>query len=83
MKMTERQMIQEILNTVDVIFSFENVDEDTSEYTILINRQNGDVRDLNVINDEMKKYFKEADFDYKEEVEPVEIDADIRVQIKR
>lgn len=83
MEMSERQMIQEILNTVDVIYNFENVDEDTNEYTILINRQNGDVRDLNVINDEMKKYFKEADFDYKEEVKPVEVDADIRVQIKR
>ena len=54
MEMSERQMIQEILNTVDVIYNFENVDEDTNEYTILINRQNGDVRDLNVINDEMK-----------------------------
>ncbi|WP_429971504.1 hypothetical protein ACQW5G_02500 [Fructilactobacillus sp. Tb1] len=83
MEMTERQMIQEILNTVDVLYDFENVDEDTSEYTLLINRQKGDVRDLNIINDEMKKYFKEANFDYKEEVEPVEIDADIRVQIKR
>ncbi|USS86115.1 hypothetical protein [Fructilactobacillus cliffordii] len=83
MEMTERQLIQEILNTVDVIYDFENVDEDTKEYTLLIKRQTGDVRDLNVINDEMKHYFNEANFDYQEEVEPAEIDCDIRVQIKR
>lgn len=83
MEMTERQLIQEIFNTVDVIFEFENVDEDSKEYTLQVKRQDNDVRDINEINDEMKHYFKEANFDYQEEVEPQEIDCDIRVQIKR
>ncbi|ANZ57444.1 hypothetical protein BGL34_05880 [Fructilactobacillus lindneri] len=83
MEMTERQLIQEIFNTVDVIFEFENVDEDSKEYTLQVKRQDNDIRDINEINDEMKHYFKEANFDYQEEVEPQEIDCDIRVQIKR
>lgn len=83
MEMSERQMIQEILNTVDVLYEFENVDEDTKEYTILISQQKGDRRDLEVINKEMNKYFTEADFDYQEELNPTDVEADIRVQIKR
>ncbi|WP_413628271.1 hypothetical protein R4B61_00985 [Fructilactobacillus vespulae] len=81
--MSERQMIQEILNTVDVLYEFENVDEDTKEYTILISQQKGDRRELEVINKEMNKYFTEADFDYQEELNPTDVEADIRVQIKR
>ncbi|KID41117.1 hypothetical protein [Fructilactobacillus fructivorans] len=83
MAMTERQMIQEILNTVDVGYDFENVDEDNKQYTLLIKRQDNDVRDLNEINAEIKEYFKDADFSYDEQVEPKDIDADIRVEVKR
>ncbi|CAM2843645.1 hypothetical protein FRFR103141_05860 [Fructilactobacillus fructivorans] len=82
MAMTERQMIQEILNTVDVGYDFENVDEDNKQYTLLIKRQDNDVRDLNEINAEIKEYFKDADFSYDEQVEPKDIDADIRVEVK-
>ncbi|MFC6253116.1 hypothetical protein ACFP1H_00620 [Secundilactobacillus hailunensis] len=83
--MTERQMIQEILNTVDVIYAFEDVDEDTKEYTLLVTQQDNDSRPLETVNAEMKKYFQEADFNYKEELHPTNTDkqADIRVLIKR
>ncbi|EKK21085.1 hypothetical protein B808_841 [Fructilactobacillus florum 8D] len=83
MKMTERQLIQEILNTVDVLYDFENVDEDTKEYTLLIKQQNNDPRSLQVINDEMKHYFKEAAFTYQEQLQPADLDCDIKVEIKR
>ena len=85
MAMTERQMIQEILNTVDVIYAFEDVDEDTKEYTLLVTQQDNDSRPLETVNAEMKKYFQEADFNYKEELHPTNTDkpADIRVLIKR
>ncbi|XIF20544.1 MAG: hypothetical protein AJITA_01319 [Acetilactobacillus jinshanensis] len=70
MKMTERQLIQEILNTVDVTYSFEDVDEDNKQYTLLITRQSNDRRDLDTVNKEMKHYFKDADFSYKEDLHP-------------
>ncbi|WP_089089259.1 hypothetical protein [Secundilactobacillus pentosiphilus] len=83
--MTERQMIQEILNTVDVIYAFEDVDEDAKEYTLLITQQDNDTRDIKKVNEEIKKYFQEADFNYKEEINPTNTDkkADLRVVIKR
>ncbi|GAX04282.1 hypothetical protein IWT140_01920 [Secundilactobacillus pentosiphilus] len=85
MAMTERQMIQEILNTVDVIYAFEDVDEDAKEYTLLITQQDNDTRDIKKVNEEIKKYFQEADFNYKEEINPTNTDkkADLRVVIKR
>lgn len=85
MAMTERQMIQEILNTVDVIYAFEDVDEDAKEYTLLVTQQDNDNRPLEKVNAEIKKYFQEADFNYKEELNPTNTDkpADIRVVIKR
>ena len=85
MAMTERQMIQEILNTVDVIYAFEDVDEDAKEYTLLITQQDNDTRDIKKVNEEIKKYFQEADFNYKEEINPKNTDkpADLRVEIKR
>ncbi len=58
--MTERQMIQEILNTVDVIYSFVNTDDDKKEYEIIINRQDGDHRPLENVNKEIKHYFTDA-----------------------
>ncbi|MCH5461717.1 hypothetical protein HC026_03640 [Lactobacillus sp. LC28-10] len=83
--MTERQMIQEILNTVDVIYAFEDVDEDAKEYTLLVTQQDNDKRPIEDVNAEIKKYFQEADFNYKEELNPTHTDkpADIRVVIKR
>lgn len=85
MAMTERQLIQEILNTVSLIYDFENADEDTSEYTLLITRQDNDNRDLETVNKEMRHYFEDANFDYKEELHPTNTDkpADVRVTIKR
>ncbi len=85
MAMTERQMIQEILNTVDVIYAFEDVDEDAKEYTLLVTQQDNDKRPIENVNAEIKKYFQEADFNYKEELNPTNTDkpADIRVVIKR
>lgn len=85
MAMTERQMIQEILNTVDVIYAFEDVDEDAKEYTLLITQQDNDKRDIKKVNEEIKKYFQEAGFNYKEEINPKNTDkkADLRVVIKR
>ncbi len=85
MAMTERQLIQEILNTVSLIYDFENADEDTSEYTLLITQQDNDNRDLETVNKEMRHYFEDANFDYKEELHPTNTDkpADVRVTIKR
>ncbi|MTV82796.1 hypothetical protein [Secundilactobacillus folii] len=85
MAMTERQLIQEILNTVDVLYEFENADEDAKAYTLLITQQDNDTRELETVNAEIKKYFQEADFDYKEELHPTKTErpADIRVDIKR
>lgn len=85
MAMTERQLIQEILNTVAVIYEFENADEDANAYTLLIKQQDNDTRDLATVNAEVKRYFEEADFDYQEELHPTGTDqpADLRVQIKR
>ncbi|AJA80245.1 hypothetical protein ADT67_08895 [Levilactobacillus brevis] len=80
--MTERQLIQEILNSEAVEYSFENVDEDSKEYTLLLTRQGQDVREVTTINDEIKKYFESANFDYQEELNP-DGDADIRLVIKR
>lgn len=80
--MTERQLIQEILNSEAVEYSFENVDEDSREYTLLLTRQDQDVREVTTINDEIKKYFESANFDYQEELNP-DGDADIRLVIKR
>lgn len=83
MEMNERQLIQEILNTVDVLYEFENADEDSKEYTLLINRQNNDKRYLGTVNDEVKKYFKEANFTYDENLNPSDSKAEIRVDISR
>ncbi len=58
MAMTERQMIQEILNTVDVIYAFEDVDEDAKEYTLLVTQQDNDKRPIENVNAEIKKYFQ-------------------------
>ena len=80
--MTERQLIQEILNSEAVEYSFENVDEDSKEYTLLLTRQDQDVREVTTINDEIRKYFESANFDYQEELNP-DGDADIRLVIKR
>ena len=80
--MTERQLIQEILNSEAVEYSFENVDEDSKEYTLLLTRQDQDVREVATINNEIKKYFERANFDYQEELNP-DGDADIRLEIKR
>ena len=84
MKMSERQVIQEILNTVDVKYDFENVDESQKHYTLLVTRQSNDRRDLKTVNQEMKHYFKAADFSYDEDLNPDDnkkIDA--RVEIAR
>ena len=84
MKMSERQLIQEILNTVDVTYSFEDVDEDNKQYTLLVTRQSNDRRSLQTVNKEMKHYFQDADFSYKEDLNPDDnkkIDA--RVDIAR
>ncbi|KRK98745.1 hypothetical protein FD04_GL000483 [Secundilactobacillus odoratitofui DSM 19909 = JCM 15043] len=85
MAMTERQLIQEILNTVAVIYEFENADEDANEYTLLIKQQDNDTRSLETVNAEVKNYFQKADFDYQEELHPTDTDkpADVRVKIKR
>ncbi|WP_061775798.1 hypothetical protein [Levilactobacillus senmaizukei] len=80
--MTERQLIQEILNSEAVLYSFENVDEDSKEYTLLLTRQDKDVRPVEEINDEIKAYFQDAGFDYQEELNPAG-DSDIRLVIKR
>lgn len=80
--MTERQMIQEILNTVDVMYDFENTDDDKKEYDILIHRQAGDKRPLEQINSEIKKYFQESDFSYDETLNPSD-DTDIAINVKR
>ncbi|QMU08364.1 hypothetical protein [Levilactobacillus suantsaii] len=81
--MTERQMIQEILNSEAMEYHFEDVDEDSKEYTLLLKRLDKDVRPVEELNDEIKKYFKSANFDYKEELHPDDVDADIRLVIKR
>ncbi len=81
--MTERQLIQEILNSEAVEYSFENVDEDSKEYTLLLKRQDKDVRAVETINEEIKNYFESANFDYQEELHPEGVDDDIRLVIKR
>ncbi|PWF99884.1 hypothetical protein [Levilactobacillus bambusae] len=81
--MTERQMIQEILNTEDVPYTFEDVDDDNSQYTLLISQEDGDTRPLKEVNDEIKGYFQETNFEYKEDIHPEDVDADIRVIVKR
>ena len=70
MKMSERQLIQEILNTVDVSYSFEDTDADNKKYTLLVTRQSNDRRDLDTVNKEMKHYFKSANFSYNEDLNP-------------
>ena len=40
------------------------------------------MREVTTINDEIKKYFESANFDYQEELNP-DGDADIRLVIKR
>lgn len=81
--MTERQLIQEILNSEAIEYHFENVDEDSKEYTLLLKRLDKDVRPVEEINDEIKHYFKSANFDYNEVLHPDDVDADIRLTIKR
>lgn len=81
--MTERQLIQEILNSEAVEYHFENVDEDSNEYTILVKRLDKDVRPVEEINGEVKHYFESANFSYQEELEPKDVDSDIRLVIKR
>ncbi|EEI20481.1 MAG: hypothetical protein ABF753_07720 [Lentilactobacillus hilgardii] len=81
MEMTERQLIQEILNTVDVIYKFVNTDDDKKEYEIVINRQDGDHRPLEEVNKEIKHYFTDANFSYDEKLN--DGDDDIHVDVKR
>ncbi|KRM59351.1 hypothetical protein [Secundilactobacillus malefermentans] len=83
--MTERQLIQEILNSVSVLYDFEDANEDSSEYTLLLKQQGNDTRSLETVNNEVKHYFEEADFTYKEELHPTNTDKpeDIRVEIKK
>lgn len=66
--MTERQLIQQILNTVDVEYNFNNVDSDNSDYDIKVFQQKEDRRSLKKVNDELKKYFKDAHFKYSEHI---------------
>lgn len=80
--MTERQLIQEILNSEAIEYSFENVDEDSKEYTLLLKKQDKDVRPIETLNEEIKKYFQSANFDYHEDINP-DGDGDIRLVIKR
>ncbi|UQS87116.1 hypothetical protein MOO44_02845 [Nicoliella spurrieriana] len=82
MENSERKLIQEILNTVDVLYDFENTDDDNKEYTLVLHRQDNDRRPLEEVNAEVKKYFQEANFTYKEQLNPNE-GVDIRVEIKR
>lgn len=81
--MTERQLIQEILNSEAIEYHFENVDEDSNEYTLILKRLDKDVRPVEEINGEIKHYFESADFSYNEELNPAGVDADIRLTIKR
>ncbi|GAK47300.1 hypothetical protein LOSG293_040460 [Secundilactobacillus oryzae JCM 18671] len=83
--MTEKQLIQEILNTEAVLYEFEKSDESSSSYTLLIKRQNNDKRPLEVVNDEIKHYFDDASFGYQEELNPTGTPKpeDIRVTIKK
>ncbi len=80
--MTERQMIQEILNTVDVLYKFEDTDDDKKEYNLLIYTQDNDKRPIEEVNQEIKEYFQDADFTYDETINPDE-DTDIKVKVKR
>lgn len=82
MEMTERQLIQEILNTVDVIYKFVNTDDDKKDYEIAINRQDGDNRPLEDVNKEIKHYFTDAEFSYDEQLNTADGD-DIHVEVKR
>ncbi|MBW1604854.1 hypothetical protein [Lactobacillus sp. Sy-1] len=82
MENSERKLIQEILNTVDVLYDFEHTDDDNKEYTLVLHRQDNDERPLEEVNSEIKNYFKEADFSYEEQLNPNE-GVDIRVEIKR
>ncbi|WP_220728581.1 hypothetical protein [Apilactobacillus xinyiensis] len=81
--MNERQLIQEILNTVDILYEFKNADEDTKEYTLLLTRQDNDTRELATVNSEMKRYFQEANFTYDETLNPSDDNAEIKVDIAR
>ncbi|MEJ6400111.1 hypothetical protein [Nicoliella lavandulae] len=82
MENSERKLIQEILNTVDVLYDFEHTDDDNKEYTLVLRRQDNDERPLEQINKEIKHYFQEANFTYNEQLNP-NVDVDIRVEIKR
>jgi hypothetical protein len=82
MVMNERELIQEILNTVDVLYDFKNADEDKKKYTLLLNLQKGDNRKLESINSEMKNYFKEAKFTY-DEVLNLDDSAAIKIDIAK
>lgn len=64
--MTERQLIQEILNTEDVEYEFKNVDKDTSRYDINVFLQKEDRRPLPTISAELQHYFNDAGFNYTE-----------------
>ncbi|MHA8110587.1 hypothetical protein ACYATP_03635 [Lactobacillaceae bacterium Melli_B4] len=82
MENSERKLIQEILNTVDVLYDFEETNDDDKEYTLILHRQDNDERPLDEVNEEVKHYFQEADFTYKEQIQPSP-EVDIRVEIKR
>lgn len=64
--MTERQLIQQILNTVDIEYDFVNVDTDASDYDIKVFQQKEDNRPIADINKELENYFNEAGFKYSE-----------------
>ncbi|UDM32058.1 hypothetical protein [Lentilactobacillus laojiaonis] len=81
--MTEKQMIDQILNTVDVLYKFGEVNADKGKYIILVKQQDGDRRKLQQVNEEIKKYFEEADFTYTESIKPADGLEDIRIEIKR
>lgn len=66
--MTERQLIQQILNTVDIEYHFINVDANTSTYDIKAFQQKEDVRSIEKVNSELKRYFEEAGFNYTENI---------------
>ncbi|MHA8138511.1 hypothetical protein ACYATM_05685 [Lactobacillaceae bacterium Scapto_B20] len=82
MENEERKLIQEILNTVDVLYDFEGTNDEDKEYTLILHRQDNDHRPLEEVNQEIKHYFQEANFTYKEQINPTP-EIDIRVEIKR
>lgn len=81
--MTEKQLIEEILNTVDVDYTFASLKDSIKEYILTISRKDGDRRPLEQLNEEIKHYFEEANFDYTETIQPKDDLEDLMVKIKR